>query len=44
MIPATNGATCPGGMSYAGAGYCKARETGSLIVLMESLNPLRSNA
>jgi hypothetical protein len=25
MIPATNGTTCPGGTSYAGAGYCKVR-------------------
>lgn len=23
MIPAQNGNTCPGGTSYAGAGYCK---------------------
>jgi len=26
MIPAKNGTTCPGGTSYAGAGYCKVRE------------------
>ena len=25
MIPAKNGNTCPGGTSYAGAGYCKVR-------------------
>lgn len=25
MIPAKNGSTCPGGTSYAGAGYCKVR-------------------
>ena len=25
MIPARNGTTCPGGTSYAGAGYCKVR-------------------
>ena len=25
MIPAKNGTTCPGGTSYAGAGYCKVR-------------------
>ena len=25
MIPAKNGTTCPGGSSYAGAGYCKVR-------------------
>ena len=25
MIPAKNGITCPGGTSYAGAGYCKVR-------------------
>jgi hypothetical protein len=25
MIPANNGNTCPGGTSYAGAGYCKVR-------------------
>ncbi len=25
MIPASNGTTCPGGSSYAGAGYCKVR-------------------
>lgn len=25
MIPAQNGNTCPGGTSYAGAGYCKVR-------------------
>jgi hypothetical protein len=25
MIPASNGTTCPGGTSYAGAGYCKVR-------------------
>jgi len=26
MIPAQNGNTCPGGTSYAGAGYCKVRQ------------------
>ena len=26
MIPAKNGNTCPGGTSYAGAGYCKVRD------------------
>lgn len=26
MIPAKNGTTCPGGSSYAGAGYCKVRQ------------------
>ena len=26
MIPAKNGSTCPGGSSYAGAGYCKVRQ------------------
>jgi len=26
MIPAQNGTTCPGGTSYAGAGYCKVRD------------------
>jgi hypothetical protein len=25
MIPAKKGNTCPGGTSYAGAGYCKVR-------------------
>jgi hypothetical protein len=25
MVPAQNGNTCPGGTSYAGAGYCKVR-------------------
>ena len=25
MIPAKKGTTCPGGTSYAGAGYCKVR-------------------
>ena len=25
MIPAKNGSTCPGGTSYAGAGFCKVR-------------------
>lgn len=25
MIPAKGGNTCPGGTSYAGAGYCKVR-------------------
>ena len=25
LIPAQNGNTCPGGTSYAGAGYCKVR-------------------
>jgi hypothetical protein len=25
MIPAKGGSTCPGGTSYAGAGYCKVR-------------------
>ena len=25
MVPAKNGTTCPGGTSYAGAGYCKVR-------------------
>ena len=25
MIPAQNGSNCPGGTSYAGAGYCKVR-------------------
>lgn len=25
IIPAKNGNTCPGGTSYAGAGYCKER-------------------
>jgi hypothetical protein len=25
IIPAKNGNTCPGGTSYAGAGYCKVR-------------------
>ncbi len=26
MIPANNGTICPGGSSYAGAGYCKVRQ------------------
>jgi hypothetical protein len=25
MVPAQSGSTCPGGTSYAGAGYCKVR-------------------
>lgn len=25
MVPAQKGNTCPGGTSYAGAGYCKVR-------------------
>jgi hypothetical protein len=25
-FPANNGTTCPGGSSYAGAGYCKVRQ------------------
>jgi hypothetical protein len=26
IIPAQNGNICPGGTSYAGAGYCKVRQ------------------